>query len=1057
MPADTRGQWEYSPVGRALAAIGWGERLGVKHILRPIAEAINPAIREQLEQQGGDIYGGDVFNAMFPPSERYPSPLEKAGRFVAGAAMGAPFDPLTYVTGGGLGARALRKQAAKSALGRTVHAGGRALQRGHAAEDLARQAASKAPVLDAIKLPEMARWWDRATINVSQKFGFNVGADPWLMRSHQELFSEITGAGNIRAGEVIDSMEPALERAARKFAVRLDISEEEALVNLRAAVTEASDMHPYIELARDAKRSQLYVKVGKTKTEWDMSRKAIQENFGLPPSWGGPAEASDTDLVRQVREIAIGKRREFNNAILEQERERLGHDIMMHTHPDAGYSAGIQSPEAKKWIEKHKFEELAGTVIGGQKKRARPYASPPSSHIAHEIARTMRVVDPVSYKEMADAGVFKPFKVRVVRRGKKVIKTVDPARLLENEVGGLISKRTLRLVNKLADSGVLSYDRTAPNYVGKLIPSMSTMDKNKWIWENGHGMIPPNTIRNFFEVDPTVIDVSRGMAADRAMLSKEWFDAVKTRTDLVRPVGAPDTPHEWIEVKGIPELQGHSMAPDEAKYVANMYEADVNLGPALRKFMKVVSQGNQSFKAWTLSLFPAYHSRNFIGAMWNYYLGMDDPIRGAANLRRSSSAWKAVRKGGQSAKAWKLEGTDYTAQDIWTEVEKRNGWGVGFISQENTDDIRRHVQYVKRWGVDDPAAELLRGARADWKAAGRKGKAYIGPPEDTLAEKIKLGFLGQTPFIERGFRVGSYVDDRIRMAHILQKLKVGETMEDAIRSMKKHFFDYHQLSPFEKQWAKQVIPFYAWSRKNIPFQLEMMVRRPDRLQRFHGGLQAWEGSEETPYDERYLNEWMRKNFSVRVRKNRNGQSEYFAFKNWLPLVDITEIFHGWEWLTQGLTPWARIPIELMTNFNWFTDRSIDHLNSVLSGERTRFGTFRGVLGEKYKLRGAALPNKLAHIIKSIRLPSTLHAILDNPQELDFYSQLGKVAMGRLYPLDVGRSQYHFAMELRNLEKQTRKAISSTMFKGEDQEAIDRLVELYLKKRKKVYTRRGMVG
>jgi hypothetical protein len=64
-------------------------------------------------------------------------------------------------------------------------------------------------------------------------------------------------------------------------------------------------------------------------------------------------------------------------------------------------------------------------------------------------------------------------------------------------------------------------------------------------------------------------------------------------------------------------------------------------------------------------------------------------------------------------------------------------------------------------------------------------------------------------------------------------------------------------------------------------------------------------------------------------------------------------------------------------------------------------------------------------------------------------------MGRVYPLDVGRSRYHFALELRRLEKQTRKALRSAMFRGEKRTEIDRLVETYLKKRKRVLARRGM--
>lgn len=291
------------------------------------------------------------------------------------------------------------------------------------------------------------------------------------------------------------------------------------------------------------------------------------------------------------------------------------------------------------------------------------------------------------------------------------------------------------------------------------------------------------------------------------------------------------------------------------------------------------------------------------------------------------------------------------------------------------------------------------------------------------------------------------------MAHIIQRLRGGDSIDDAIRSMKKHFFDYHQLAPFEKQWAKQAFPFYSWSRKNIPYQLEMLVRRPDRIARFHGTLQAWESSEETPPEERYINSWMKRNFSVRVRRNTRGEDEYFAFRNWLPLVDISEIFHGLEWMTQNMTPWVRVPIEQLANENFFTDRNIDHLNNLLMGERTRYLTGKGIPGFK-GWRGVGVPNRVSHILKSIRLSNTLHQLLDNPQELSFTAQLGRLLAGRVYPLDVGRSQWQFIKDLEAMELSTRKAMRSAMHAG-DSPAIGRLLEQHLKQRKKYFAERGI--
>jgi len=1037
---DERGQWEHTPLGTILRAAGLGEEAVVRGAVMPVLKGIDPQAYARMPQ-GGPAYMGDVINSVMPPGP-YPSPLEKVGRAGAGMVLGSMVDPATrlgYVA----------KWLAPTRLGRATSAAGRTLQAGKAAE----------AVLGKVHLPQVGRFLDHYTALVSQKFGFNIGADPWLMRTHQELFSSITGAQRLRVEKVADELEPVLQKAAQRFAARLDIPPEDAYVRLKSAVTEATDAHPYIVQARNAKGELEGFGVGKVKTPYDRARSAVIDNFGLPPTFGGPAEASDTDLIRSVRDAVI-KRNRMAKEVLVADEARLGHDLALHTHPDAGYSAGILSHEARAWMDMEQKRLMKDTLIGGRARRGRAYTTPPTEHMGHEIARTMRILDPQAFQDYASNGLLKLITVPVVKNGKRTVRTVNPVKYLQRFSGQPMTRSSLRFIERLADSGMLSYERNAPNYVGKLVPAMSTADKNAWIYEKGWGdFIKPGQIKQFFETDPTVIDAARGMSSDRAMLSKEWFDAVKRhgmdpgQSRLVAPVGTPDVPADWIEVKGIPELAGYAMDPDAATFLRRYYEADLNIGPHLKQFMRVVSAANQSFKSWALSIFPAYHSRNAVGAAWNYYLGSEEPASAMANIQRSASAWKAVRRGGASSRSWVLKGArnaetgrDWTAAEIWREVQKRNGWGVGFVSDE-PHTMRRHIEYIKKYGVDDPELELLRGARKDWVANGRKGKPFVGPPTPTIAEKIRLGFVGEHPWVERGFRIGSYVDDRFRMAHVIQKLRTGATIDDAVRSMKKHFFDYHQLTPMERG-LRQALPFYAWSRKNIPYQLEMLVRRPDRIARFNDALQTWEGSEQTPPEEKYLNEWMKKNFSVRVRKNKAGRYEYFALKNWLPLIDISEIFNSWEWLTQNLTPWARVPIELMMNYNWFTDRRIDHLNSVLHGERTRFGTFGN------RMHGVSVPNKLAHIIKSIRLTSTLHQLIDNPQELDFTSQLMRVTAGRTYPLDMGRSSYQLRRQLEDLEQAARQSARSAIYSGHDED-VNRIVQTYLKQREKVYKSRGM--
>lgn len=1073
---EQRAAWESTPLGKVLNVLGYGEQLGTGLILRPLAEAYSPSARERLAALEGPVYAGDVLEAVFP-TPKYPSPVEKAGRALASTALGMAVDPLSYLTLGGLtsagrvaqkagqlaglaseqaklGQRALvsvgppfSKQAAAVIKAPKVFRAGEVIQSGKALQTAAEAAGQRVKVLNQVGLPQLAKFFDTLGTTLGQKFGVNIGADPMFMRSHQELFSKITGGNEIRAGQIVDTLEPSIHTTAKLFASRLGISEQEALNLTRSAVIEATDAHPYITLARNAKTFT----IGPTaRTDYDKARRAIINQFGLPATWGGPASITDTELIRNVRDIAIARKR-INSNILAQDTQRLGHELKLTTHPDAGYSAGILSKEVRDWLRNYKISSLDPSLL-----RARAYAVPPAEHIAYELRRTSRVIDPVVFDDFAKKGLLDPMDIRRVTKGKSKILRVNPQRILEQDILRPVSRKTLGIINKMVDAGRLSLDEAAENYVGKLAPSIPRQDFNRWVYEHGWGIIPPKTITNFFEPDPTIVDIQRGIASDRAVLSKEWFDWLKSQQHLVLHETQPVIPPNWIK-SDIPELAGYYMRPDEAKFLRRFYEADINLSPALKNFMHVFHQANMGFKGWALSIFPAYHTRNFVGSMWNYHLGSNNVVDAIANIHRSISAWAAIRGGKRSASRWTLHGVknpvtgkDYTAGEIWREVQKQNGWGVGFVSQE-PGEIKRHVDYIRKWGVDDPERELMRMARAQWRVSGRKGSPFIGPPPPSVAEKIKLGLIGQHPWIESGFRIGTYVDDRIRMAHVIQRLRDGATMDDAVRSMKKHFFDYHQLSPFEKTWAKEVIPFYAWSRKNIPFQLEMLVRRPDRIARFNSMLQGWEATEKVPNEEKLINDWMLKNFPLRLRKSSKGKYEYFILKNWLPLADIQDLFHILDWATQGLTPWVRVPLELIANSNFFTDRKIDYANSLLHGERTRFGTFEG-LGVKGP--GVAVPNKVAHVIKSIRLTNTLHQLLDNPQDLDVTSQILRAIAGRTYPLDEGRSAYQLQKDFAELDTNMKHAIRSAVLRH-DNEAVKRLVEQYLQKRQRMLKKRGL--
>jgi len=79
--------------------------------------------------------------------------------------------------------------------------------------------------------------------------------------------------------------------------------------------------------------------------------------------------------------------------------------------------------------------------------------------------------------------------------------------------------------------------------------------------------------------------------------------------------------------------------------------------------------------------------------------------------------------------------------------------------------------------------------------------------------------------------VNSYVEDIVRLGVGMDTMRWGGDANDAIARIAKTQFDYDELTQFERQWAKRFFPFYTWTRKNVPYQLNQLARHPAKYNR----------------------------------------------------------------------------------------------------------------------------------------------------------------------------------------------------------------------------------
>lgn len=409
----------------------------------------------------------------------------------------------------------------------------------------------------------------------------------------------------------------------------------------------------------------------------------------------------------------------------------------------------------------------------------------------------------------------------------------------------------------------------------------------------------------FFDSRPAVSYAQRALGHAKAVTSAEFFGSVKQFGKALDDV-TPETAN-YVET-GIKELDGLKFAPDVAeqlkKYQVAIKPEELNV--ALRTFDSVQNW----WKAQAL-VAPSYHVRNFVGNMWNNFLGgVTDP-------------------------------TDY-----FQAGRLQNGKALQF-----TDDAGRV------WDQNT----LMKAARQ----TGVLGDGWYAKDIPTALES-ELGGLSWNP-LKQNFglfkanrAVGTTFENNARLAHFVRRLKEGNTIDEAAMSVKKYLFDYGDLTDIEKTWFKRVAPFYTWTRKNIPLQLENAVTQPGKFATIPKTTEAIESQVEKP-NEKYLGDYIRDNVGVRVGTDKEGNTLYFLMGNWLPAAQAVDFLsQPTENFVMMVSPFFKAPVELWSNQSSFFEDTFGQPSQI-----ERYPE------ENQSFLGFTMRKKTAYILKNIRILNEL--------------------------------------------------------------------------------------
>ena len=210
-----------------------------------------------------------------------------------------------------------------------------------------------------------------------------------------------------------------------------------------------------------------------------------------------------------------------------------------------------------------------------------------------------------------------------------------------------------------------------------------------------------------------------------------------------------------------------------------------------------------------------------------------------------------------------------------------------------------------------------------------------------------------------------------RIAHYMERtLGRGMSPIDAAASVKKHLYDFANLTPLEQRVMAQVFPFYSWARQNIPNQLKPETLlggfgfgQPGRIgARFVPSVAiarekvTLDRENRVDIPEAMLPTWLQGQLTLPVGR-KDGVLSLFAFNQWLPVADLTEIDNPrklFKYVFNSLTPLAGEPIEQLVNMDAYFERAI-----------------QAYAGEQEQLLGHSVGRRSAKVLRNARIINEL--------------------------------------------------------------------------------------
>lgn len=351
------------------------------------------------------------------------------------------------------------------------------------------------------------------------------------------------------------------------------------------------------------------------------------------------------------------------------------------------------------------------------------------------------------------------------------------------------------------------------------------------------------------------------------------FDAVAARWAKVNSASQPVKEAKLLSQQMSKVFQQlrlpNDLAADATRYVKAFTDPS-----SMNEWVLAFDRMTDLLKSSFTTPWPAFHFRNFLsGQVNNYFIGAYDPTR-SGPMKYLRPVWDArtllrggtikriadqipMFKGGRNIPAWAKADPDKYVSD-WIRAQARAGDLVA------PSQAREQLLALGEAAGYDPLQTRFMGEVPAATRLGAKVRGILGD------KKLHFG----KKFMGSARAVGYEVEGYNRLAPLIAFLKQGFSLDEAIKKVKLAQVDYTMLSDFEKNVMRRIIPFYTFTRRQIPFVIEQLANPSSAMSQAVKGISRVHGQMADP--ENPIPDWISSDFAIPLPGGAEGQQRYLT-------------------------------------------------------------------------------------------------------------------------------------------------------------------------------------